>query len=106
MYNPYQVTDDVRESEISTDLSAVDASVLRTLADLANPNANRSFSESPLSIAKRTGGYNSGTISEHTVISSARRMAGLGILEEVEIDDQIKGRIVERDRLSEIRNQP
>lgn len=100
---PNQVVRDVKESGILGVLSAKDRIILLVLAKLAGSSGIREFSEAPISIARRAGGFRSGTITRNTVNSSLLRMAERGILVELAAErNLVTGRIADYYRLVEI----
>ncbi len=102
--NPTQVSEDVFKSGILHVLpSGVDRHVLRVVAESASLSGVRKFSESPLSIAKRTGGYHHGSITPEKVVSALKRMSEMGVVSETRIsDDLVSGRVADFERLFEI----
>ena len=98
-----QVVRDVEDSGILGVLTAKDGLILLTVAELAAPGENREFSKTPVSIAKRTGGFSSGTITPESISFALLRMADRGIIVELELSqDLVVGRIADYHRLVEI----
>lgn len=98
-----QVVRDVEDSGILGVLTARDGLILLTVAELAAPGENREFSKTPVSIAKRTGGFSSGPITPESISFALLRMADRGIIVELELSqDLVVGRIADYCRLVEI----
>jgi hypothetical protein len=106
--NPTQVSEDVFRSGILHALaSGVDRHVLRVVAEAASLSGVRKFSESPLSIAKRTGGYHHGSITPEKVVSAFQRMSEKGVFSEIRInEDLVSGRVADFEQLLEIGMNP
>jgi len=79
------------------------ADTLLTVAELAGASEDREFTETPVLIAKRAGGFLSGTIRPESVSLALLRMADLGVIMELELSRHlVVGRIADYHRLVEI----
>ena len=93
----------MEESGILGALTVKDGLILHTVAELAAPGENREFSKTPISIAKRTGGFSSGTITPESISFALLRMADRGIIVELKRSrDLLFGRIADYCRPVEI----
>ena len=98
-----QVVYDVEESGILGVLFSRDGLILLTVAELAGASEDRGFSATPVSIAKRAGGFLSGNIEPESVSFALLRMADRGIIVELELSRHlVVGRIADYHRLVEI----
>lgn len=103
MMGKSQVVYDVEESGILGILSSRDGLIFLTVAELAGASEDREFSEAPVSIAKRAGGFLGGTIRPESVSFALLRMADRGIIVELELSRHlVVGRIADYHRLVEI----
>ena len=103
MMGKSQVVYDVEESGILGVLPSRDGLILLTVAELAGASEDREFLETPASIAKRAGGFLSGTIKPESVSSALLRMADRGVIVELELNRHfVVGRIADYHRLVEI----
>ena len=98
-----QVVYDVEESGILGILSSRDGLILLAVAELTGAGEDREFTETPVLIAKRAGGFLSGTIRPESVSFALLRMADRGVIVELELSRHlVVGRIADYHRLVEI----
>ena len=103
MMGKSQVVCDVEESGTLGVLSSREGSILLTVAELAGAGEDRVFSAAPVSIAQRAGAFLSGTIRPESVSFALLRMAGRGVIVELELSRHlVVGRIADYHRLVEI----
>ena len=88
-----QVVRDVEETGIP---AAKDGLILLTVAELAAPGEKREFFKTPISTAKGTGGFSSGTITPGSISFALLRMADRGTIVELKrSQDLLVGRIAD-----------
>lgn len=103
MIGKSQVVIDVEESGVLGVLFHRDGLILLAVAELAGAGEDRVFSATPVSIAKRAGGFLSGTIRPESVSFALLRMADRGVIVELELNRHlVVGRIADYHRLVEI----
>lgn len=77
-----QVVRSVEESGFAGVLTVKDGLILITVANQAVPGENSEFSKAPVSIAKRTRAFSSGTMTPENISFALLRMADRGTIEE------------------------